>query len=67
MFIPFMGITLCLVIMLFLGFYHLQARIDFETFSLAQPAIRDYPICEQDVFTVNNMNLCGENSGQHSN
>jgi hypothetical protein len=45
----------------------LQARIDFETFSLAQPFIRDYPMCEMDVFTVNGMSLCGENSGQHSN
>uniref|UniRef100_A0A182WGK5 CUB domain-containing protein n=1 Tax=Anopheles minimus TaxID=112268 RepID=A0A182WGK5_9DIPT len=44
-----------------------QLRLDFNSFSLAQPTLDPYPKCINDVFSVENMNfdLCGENSGQH--
>uniref|UniRef100_A0A182T0V5 CUB domain-containing protein n=1 Tax=Anopheles maculatus TaxID=74869 RepID=A0A182T0V5_9DIPT len=44
-----------------------QVRLDFNSFSLAQPTLDPYPRCINDVFTVENLNfnLCGENSGQH--
>uniref|UniRef100_A0A182F2W1 CUB domain-containing protein n=1 Tax=Anopheles albimanus TaxID=7167 RepID=A0A182F2W1_ANOAL len=44
-----------------------QVRLDFNSFSLAQPTLDPYPTCINDVLTVDNLNfnLCGENSGQH--
>uniref|UniRef100_A0A182PH76 CUB domain-containing protein n=1 Tax=Anopheles epiroticus TaxID=199890 RepID=A0A182PH76_9DIPT len=44
-----------------------QLRLDFNSFSLAQPTLDPYPRCINDVFSVDNLNfdLCGENSGQH--
>ncbi|XP_052864226.1 uncharacterized protein LOC128276158 [Anopheles cruzii] len=44
-----------------------QLRLDFNSFSLAQPTLDPYPVCINDALTVQNMdfNLCGENSGQH--
>uniref|UniRef100_A0A182LVJ3 CUB domain-containing protein n=1 Tax=Anopheles culicifacies TaxID=139723 RepID=A0A182LVJ3_9DIPT len=44
-----------------------QLRLDFNSFSLAQPTLDPYPKCINDVFSVENMSfdLCGENSGQH--
>ncbi|XP_049548323.1 uncharacterized protein LOC125959541 [Anopheles darlingi] len=44
-----------------------QLRLDFNSFSLAQPTLDPYPTCINDVLTVDglNFNLCGENSGQH--
>uniref|UniRef100_A0A182QD87 CUB domain-containing protein n=1 Tax=Anopheles farauti TaxID=69004 RepID=A0A182QD87_9DIPT len=44
-----------------------QLRLDFNSFSLAQPTLDPYPRCINDVFSVQNLNfdLCGENTGQH--
>lgn len=44
-----------------------QLRIDFEIFELEQPtAASGYPQCVTDIFTVGNLRMCGNNSGQHS-
>lgn len=44
-----------------------QLRIDFETFVLEQPTTASgYPQCVTDIFTVGNLRMCGDNSGQHS-
>lgn len=45
-----------------------QLRIDFDTV-LAQPRLngnQSYPRCLDDVFRVNNIELCGLNTNQHS-
>ncbi|XP_053672181.1 uncharacterized protein LOC128722536 [Anopheles nili] len=44
-----------------------QLRLDFNSFSLAQPTLDPYPRCINDVLSIENLNfdLCGENTGQH--
>jgi hypothetical protein len=44
-----------------------QIRFDFRSFNLGQPTtdVTGYPQCNNDAFTVGNVTLCGENTGQH--
>lgn len=41
-----------------------QVRLDFETFTLAQPDPMTN-MCKDDYVVFNGLQLCGENSGQH--
>uniref|UniRef100_A0A182JFX4 CUB domain-containing protein n=2 Tax=Anopheles atroparvus TaxID=41427 RepID=A0A182JFX4_ANOAO len=44
-----------------------QLRLDFNSFSLAQPTLDPYPRCVNDVLSIENLDfdLCGENTDQH--
>lgn len=44
-----------------------QIRLDFRSFTLAQPTIdaNGFPQCNNDALTVGNITLCGENTGSH--
>ncbi|XP_058124070.1 uncharacterized protein LOC131281742 [Anopheles ziemanni] len=44
-----------------------QLRLDFNSFSLAQPTLDPYPRCINDVLSIENLDfdLCGENTNQH--